>query len=820
MTENFNHGKIKYTNLSDEMKTSFLDYSMSVIVSRALPDVRDGLKPVHRRILYAMNDLGITADKSYKKSARIVGEVIGKYHPHGDSAVYDSMVRMAQDFSYRYPLVDGHGNFGSIDGDGAAAMRYTEARMSKVAMELVKDIQKDTIDWQENYDGEEKEPSILPSKFPNLLLNGGTGIAVGMATNMAPHNFREVIDGVIAQIDNPEISVLDLMENYIKGPDFPTGSYILGKSGIKKAYETGKGSVIMRSKCEIDMLDNGKPRIIVKEIPYAINKANLVEKIANLVKEKIVDGITDLRDESNRNGIRIVIECRRDIQPEVLLNQLYKSTPLQTSFSINNIVLVKGTPMLLGLKDLIKYYIDHQVEVTTRKIQFELKKAEDRMHILSGLIIALDNLDAIIEIIRHSKDASEALPRLMNEFSLSEIQAKSILDMQLRRLTGLERQKILDEYAELEALVANYRDILANHDKLMAIIKEELTELKEKYGDDRRSKIIESDFDMDDEDLIPVEDIVVTMTINGYIKRVVSDTYKVQNRGGRGKQGMRVNEDDIIDQLINMSTHDYLLLFTNFGKVYRIKGYQVPSADRTSKGIPVVNLLPLEKEEKVNTLVVIKRENEEHKYLFFTTKKGIVKRCSIEEFDSIRKNGKIAITLQDDDQLERVRLTTGDDEIIIAASNGRAVRFSETKVRIMGRTAKGIKGFNTEGSDVIGMSTSNEGNLLLTVSENGYGKKSELSEYRLTNRGGKGVMTMRTTEKTGKLVSMRSVTGDEDCLIVTETGVIIRISLKQVPVNGRVSQGVKMINLDNDTKVSKITLINESGEELIEKEDE
>ncbi len=812
MEEKFNHGKIKETDLSHEMRTSFLDYSMSVIVSRALPDVRDGLKPVHRRVLYAMNDLGIVADKPHKKSARIVGEVIGKYHPHGDIAVYETMVRMAQDFSYRYPLVDGHGNFGSIDGDGAAAMRYTEARMSKISMELVKDIQKDTIDWNDNYDGEEKEPAVLPSRFPNLLVNGGTGIAVGMATNMPPHNMKETINAVIAQIDNPDISVLELMENYIYGPDFPTGSYILGRSGIKQAFETGKGSIVMRAKSEVDELDNGKPRIIITEIPYMVNKAMLVEKIASLVRDKAIDGITDLRDESNRSGIRIVIECRKDVQPEVLLNQLYRLTSLQTTFGVNNIVLVNGTPMQLGLKDLLQYYINHQIDVTERRTKYELKKAQDRAHILEGLIIALDNLDEIINTIRNSKDTNEALPALINNFGLTEVQARAILEMQLRRLTGLERQKILDEFNELMIIIADLKDILSNHSRVLDIIKTELMEISEKYGDNRRSEIIDADIDMEDEDLIPVEDIVVTMTINGYIKRIASDTYRVQNRGGKGVKGMSVNEDDVIDQLVSMSTHDYLLLFTNFGKVYRIKGFKVPNSSRNGKGIPVVNLLNLDKNEKVSALVPIKKENEEYKYLFFVTKNGTVKRVSVDEFESIRQNGKIAITMDEDDELVRVKQTTGNDEIIIAGSNGHAVRFNENAVRVMGRVARGVKGFNTNGSNVIGMATSNEGNFILTITENGYGKKSSLEDYRLTNRGTKGVITVKITEKTGSLISMRAVKGDEDCLIVTDDGIIIRISLNQVSTYGRNSQGVRVINVSEESRVSRIAIVDSSEE--------
>ena len=661
-SDNFNHGKIQEIDLAKEVRSSFLDYSMSVIVSRALPDVKDGLKPVHRRILYAMNDLGIVADKPHKKSARIVGEVIGKYHPHGDTAVYDAMVRMSQDFSYRYPLVDGHGNFGSIDGDGAAHMRYTEARMSKIAMEMLRDINKDTVDFQDNYDGEEKEPTVLPCKFPNLLVNGSTGIAVGMATNVAPHNLRETINATIAIIDNPDIEIIDLMENYIHGPDFPTGAYILGRSGIKKAFETGRGSVVMRAKADIDILSNGKPRIIITEIPYMVNKSKVVERIAELVREKIIDGITDLRDESNMQGIRIVIECRKDVQAEVILNQLYKYTALQSSFGVNNVILVNGTPKQLGLKEILTYYIEHQINIIERRTRFDLKRASDRNHILEGLIIALDNIDAVITIIRNSKDVNEALEALLSNFGLTETQARAILDMQFRRLTGLERKKIVDEHLELLKVIEDLKDILSNHSRVLDIIKEELLEISRKYGDDRRSEIIDADIDMEDEDLIPVEDIVVTMTMNGYIKRLNIDTYRVQNRGGRGVIGMSIHEEDVIDEMISMSTHDYLLLFSNFGKVYRIMGYNVPVSSRTGRGIPVVNLINLEENENITALVPIVRENEQYKYLFFVTKKGIVKRVTVDNFYRINKSGKIAINIDEGDELFKAKITTGDDE--------------------------------------------------------------------------------------------------------------------------------------------------------------
>ena len=818
MEENFNHGNIKTTNISTEMRTSFLDYSMSVIVARALPDVRDGMKPVHRRILYAMNDLGIVADKPHKKSARIVGEVIGKYHPHGDTAVYETMVRMAQDFSYRYPLVDGHGNFGSVDGDGAAAMRYTEARMSKIAMELLKDIQKETVDWMDNYDGEEKEPVILPCRFPNLLVNGTTGIAVGMATNIPPHNLGETIDAVFALMDNPDITVVELMD-VIKGPDFPTGGIILGRAGIKQAYETGRGSIMIRSKVQVEEMANGKKQIIVTEIPYMVNKSVLVEKIASLVREKVIDGITDLRDESNMNGIRIVMELRRDVQSDVILNQLYRMTSMQTSFGVNMIVLVNNAPRQLGLKDVLQCYLDHQIDVTVRRTRYDLKKAEDRAHILEGLKIALDHIDAIISLIRGSKDTAAAMDGLMEQFGLSEIQARAILEMQFRRLTGLERQKIDEEYNGLMVQIADLKDILANHSRVLEIIRKELTEIKEKYGDQRRSEINDANLDVEDEDLIPQEEIVVTMTVNGYIKRISLDTYRTQNRGGKGIKGMSMHEDDLIDQFLMMVTHDYLLLFTNLGKVYRIKGYQVPVASRTSKGIPIVNLLQLDKEEKVLAMVPVERENSKARYLFFVTAQGTVKRVPIEEFENIRQSGKIAISLREGDSLVSVKPTTGKDQILIAAANGQAIRFEESDVRPMGRTASGVKGFNVNGSHVVGMSTSFEGRYILVVTEKGYGKKSEIEDYRMTNRGGKGVKTVQITEKNGPLVYLRAVNGDEDCLIMTNEGIVIRISLKNVSVYGRNTQGVKLISLDESQTVSTVAVVYKPEEDQDEEND-
>lgn len=810
-----NYDKLEQVDISREMRTSFLDYSMSVIVQRALPDVRDGMKPVHRRILHSMNTLGITASVAHKKSARIVGEVIGKYHPHGDTAVYDAMVRMAQDFSYRYPLVDGHGNFGSMDGDGAAAMRYTEARMSKISMEMMKDIQKDTVDFEDNYDGEEKEPVVLPARFPNLLVNGSVGIAVGMATNIPPHNLGETIDATLAIMDDPDITVSDLMENYIPGPDFPTGGIILGRSGIRQAYETGRGSIIIRSKVKIEEMDNGKKRIIVYEIPYQVNKATMIEKIASLVREKVIDGITYLNDESNRDGVRIVIELRKDVQEYVILNQLYRLTPLQTSFGINMLSLVNGAPKQMGIKETLQHYVDHQVEVTTRRTRFDLKKAEDRAHILEGFRIALDHIDAIIALIRASRNDEEAMQGLMEQFALSEVQAKAILQMQLRRLTGLERDKIETEYNELLATIADLRDILANESRIHEIIRQELSEVKEKYGDERRTEISDAGMEMDDEDLIPVEDVVITMSTSGYIKRAPVDTYKTQQRGGRGVKGMSLNEDDVIETLITMSTHDHLLMFTNLGRVYRLKGYNIPNASRTSKGLPVVNLLSLEKEESVTALVPMKKDSPAQ-YLFFVTQKGLVKRVKVEDFDYIPRKGKIAIQLREDDELINVKPTSGEDEILIAGSNGKVIRFEEDEVRPMGRTASGVRGFNTDGGTVVGVAVSHEGKYLLSVSENGYGKRSEIDEYRKTNRGNKGVKTINVTTKTGSLVTVRAVNGDEDAMIVTDKGIIIRIALDHVGVYGRNTQGVKLINVADDETVTKVAVVARSEEEQSE----
>ncbi|MEE0830784.1 MAG: DNA gyrase subunit A [Longicatena sp.] len=803
--------RLREVDIVSEMRKSFLDYSMSVIVDRALPDVRDGLKPVHRRILHSMNELGIIASKPYKKSARIVGEVIGKYHPHGDTAVYDAMVRMAQDFNYRYPLVQGHGNFGSMDGDSAAAMRYTEARMSKIAMEMMREINKDTIDFVPNYDGEEKEPKVLPARFPNLLVNGAIGIAVGMATNIPPHNLRETIDATIAIMDNPEISVIELMDNYIKGPDFPTGAVILGRSGIRQAFETGRGSIIVRSKYHIEEMAGGKNRIVVTEVPYQVNKENLIKKIADLVKEKTIEGITYLNDESNREGVRVVIELRKDVQPDVMMNQLFRLTSLQTSFGINMLALANGEPKQMGIKEILTHYINHQIEVIERRTRFDLKKAEARAHILEGLRIALDNIDEIISIIRSSKTDAIAREAMIERFNLSVIQANAILDMQMKRLTGLERDKIENEYAALQVTIADLKDILANHYRVIQIIKDELLEIRERFGDDRRSEISDAEGAMEDEDLIPVEDIVITMTTNGYIKRMPIDTYRIQNRGGRGVKGMSVNEDDVVDMLLTMSTHDYLMLFTNKGKVYRMKAYRIPNATRTSKGLPVVNLLQLDKDEKVQALVPVDKEGNS-KYLVFATKNGVVKRTSVDEFELIRTNGKIAISLRENDELIAVKETCGDDEILIAGSNGKAVRFHEDQIRPMGRSASGVRGFNTDGGIVVGMATSREGTQLLSVSENGYGKRTPIEDYRMTSRGTKGVKTMNLTDKTGSLVAVRSVNGEEDLMIITSGGVIIRISVSDISLYSRNAQGVKLINVGENEVVSKVAIVEKSEE--------
>ena len=818
MEENKQYDYIEDVEISKEMRESFLDYSMSVIVQRALPDVRDGMKPVHRRILHAMNMLGITSGVAHKKSARIVGEVIGKYHPHGDTAVYDAMVRMAQDFSYRYPLVDGHGNFGSLDGDGAAAMRYTEARMSKISMEMMRDINKDTVDFVPNYDGEESEPVVLPSRIPNLLINGSVGIAVGMATNIPPHNLGETIQAIFRIMDNPDVSVPELME-VIKGPDFPTGGMILGRKGIRQAYETGRGSIMIRSKYRIEELENGKKRIIFYEIPYQVNKLNLIKKMADLIRDKEIQGVTYLNDESNREGIRIVLELKKDVQEEVILNQLFRLTPLQTSFGINMLALENGRPKQLSLKEILNDYLNHQVEVIVRKTKFDLKKAKDRAHILEGLRIAMDHIDQVIHLIRSSKkDEAGLIQDLCETFGLTEIQAKAILAMQLRRLSGLERDKIEKEYQEILMTIADLEDILANHDRVLQIIREDLTEINEKYGDDRKTEISDASFDMEDEDLIPVEDSIIMLTESGYIKRQPVDTYHTQNRGGRGIKSLTLNEEDSIDTLISMSTHDWLLLFTNKGRVYRMKGFNIPIASRTAKGLPIINLLTLEKDEKVKVLLPIPKEHDHIKTLLFVTRNGIAKRTALNEFDNINRNGKIAISLKEEDELAFVKATTGDDEVMIAGSNGKAVRFKEDQIRMMGRNAAGVLGFNCDGSYVVGVCLSNEGNTVLSVSENGYGKRSDFEEYRLTSRGKKGVRTINITEKTGNLVSVKAVNGDEDAMIVSSSGIMIRISLASVGVYGRNTQGIKLIHLTEGSKVTKVTLVDHDEDEETQEE--
>lgn len=791
------NSQVQEINISQEMRTSFLDYAMSVIVSRALPDVRDGLKPVHRRILYAMHDLGIHSDKPYKKSARIVGDVIGKYHPHGDQAVYETMVRMAQDFNQRYMLVDGHGNFGSVDGDSAAAMRYTESRMSKIAMELLRDLNKDTIDYQDNYDGEEREPVVLPARFPNLLVNGTTGIAVGMATNIPPHQLGEVIDGVLAISKDPEITIQELMD-IIPGPDFPTAGLILGRSGIRKAYETGRGSITLRAKVEIEQKSSGKEVIIVNELPYQVNKARLIEKIAELARDKKIDGITDLRDESDRRGMRIVIEIRKDANAHVVLNNLYKQTALQTSFGINMLALVDGHPRVLNLKQCLQYYLEHQQVVIRRRTEFELRKAEARAHILEGLRIALDHIDEVISLIRSSQTTDIAREGLMTTFGLSEKQAQAILDMRLQRLTGLEREKIEDEFQSLMALIAELKAILADEEKVLEIIREELLEIKERFNDGRRTEIVTAGLEViEDEDLIPRENIVVTITHNGYVKRLPVSTYRAQKRGGRGVQGMGTNEDDFVEHLITTSTHDTILFFTNKGKVYRAKGYEIPEFSRTAKGLPIINLLEVDKGEWVNAIIPV-QEFVDDWYLFFTTKEGVSKRSPLSSFAHIRNNGLIALNLREGDELISVRLTDGNKEIIIGTKNGMLIRFPETDVRSMGRTATGVKGIsiNHEDDEVIGMEVLEENSDILIVTKNGYGKRTPAEEYRIQGRGGKGIKTCNITDKNGDLVAMKAVTGEEDLMIITTGGVIIRMAVNDISTMGRNTQGVRLIRLN------------------------
>ena len=798
-------------NIVQEVKDSFLEYSMSVIVSRAIPDLRDGLKPVHRRILYSMYESGYTSDKAHRKSARIVGDVMGKYHPHGDSSIYDAMVRMAQPFSFRHMLVDGHGNFGNLDGDGAAAMRYTEARLSKLSLEMVRDINKDTVNFKQNFDETEEEPEVLPSRFPNILVNGSMGIAVGMATNIPPHNLGEVIDGCVAYIDNPELDTLELMK-YIKGPDFPTGGIILGNSGIRKAYETGKGTITIRGKIEMEE-KNGKNKIIVTELPYQVNKKEFQERIGQLVREKVIDGISDLHEESNlENPVRVVIYLKKDANPNVVLNNLYKHTQLQVTYGINLLMIDQQTPKVFSLKEVISKYIDYQKEIIIRRTRFDLNKAEARVHILEGLKIALDNIDEIIKLIKESKGDEEAQTKLIERFGLTEIQAKAILEMKLRRLTGLERDKIEQELKELLEKIEYYKQILGSEQKVLEIIKEELIEIKNKYSDDRRTDIDMTAIDyIEDESLIPVEDIVVTLTQKGYIKRMNSDNYKSQNRGGVGIKGMATNEEDFVSSLISLTTHDYVLFFTNKGKVYRIKGYEIPLFSRQSKGLPIVNLLPLEKEEVVTTMLKIDRE-ENSKYIVFCTQNGLVKRTNIKEFNSIRKNGKIAITLKDDDELIAARKTDETKEVLIASTNGRMIRFNEEEIRIMGRTASGVKGITVGDGKCVGCEIANEGQQILVVTEKGYGKRTSIDEYRMTHRGSKGVKALNITDKNGNIVSFKVVEGNEDLVIVTDNGIIIRLPLEQVSTTGRVAQGVKLINLKENQKVSTVTLMEKESE--------
>ncbi|ANU14647.1 DNA gyrase subunit A [Planococcus halocryophilus Or1] len=814
---------VEEINISTEMRTSFLDYAMSVIVSRALPDVRDGLKPVHRRILYAMHDLGITAEKGYKKSARIVGDVIGKYHPHGDSAVYETMVRMAQDFSYRYMLVDGHGNFGSVDGDSAAAMRYTESKMSKISMELLRDLNKNTVDYRDNYDGQEKEPIVLPSRFPNLLVNGTSGIAVGMATNIPPHHLGETIDAVLALADNPAITTEELME-HIEGPDFPTGGIILGRSGIRRAYETGKGSVLIRSVVDIETKPNGKEVIIVNEIPFQVNKARLIEKIAELVRDKKIDGITDLRDESDRNGMRIVIEVRRDASASVLLNNLYKQTAMQTSFGLNMLALVDGRPKVLSLKEILFHYLEHQKVVIRRRTQFELTKAEDRAHILEGLRIALDHIDAIIALIRGSQTAEQARNGLMTDFNLTERQSQAILDMRLQRLTGLERDKIEEEYLALVKLIEELRYILANDYRILEIIKEEMLEIKERFSDKRRTEITTGGAEMfEDEDLIPVEATVLTLTHNGYIKRLPANTYRSQKRGGRGVQGMGTNEDDFVEHLLYTSTHDTILFFTNKGKVYRKKGYQIPEYGRTAKGLPLVNLLEISKEEKVTAVIRVK-EFKEDSFFFFTTREGLSKRTPVTNYANIRQNGLIAISLREEDELISVKLTDGTKEMVIGTKDGALIRFPETDIRSMGRTASGVRGIRLrEGDAVVGMEILDPNDNVLVITEKGYGKQTKESEYRVQSRGGMGIKTCQITDKNGPLVAVRTVNGSEDIMLITVNGILIRMDVNDISTTGRSTQGVRLIRLGDEEIVATVAKVKKDidvPEELEEGDEE
>ena len=786
-----------------EISTSFLDYSMSVITSRAIPDLRDGLKPVHRRILWSMFEEGNTPDKPHKKSATTVGYVMGHYHPHGDSSIYEAMVRLAQDFNQRYMMIDGHGNFGNIEGDGAAAYRYTEARLSKISLEMLRDIRKETVDMNDNFDYTFKEPDVLPSRFPNVLVNGSMGIAVGMATNIPPHNLGEVIDGCVAYIDNPEIDTDGLMQ-HIKGPDFPTGAIILGNSGIKKAYETGRGSIIIRSRAYIEE-KAGHNQIIFTEVPYGVNTLELKNKVAELVHNKIIDGISDYHTDL-KDGVKITITLKKDANPQVILNNLYKHTNFQTNYGIIFLVIDNGTPRTLGLKDIISKYIDYQKEVIIRRTKYDLGKAEARVHILEGLKIALDHIDEVVSIIRNANTDDEAKENLMSKFGLTDIQASNILDMRLRRLTGLARETVESELKELLELIVDLKDILSSEDRVKNIIKEEMLEIKKKYGDERRTEIDMTAIDyIDDESLIPVENLIITLTNKGYIKRITSDTYKSQNRGGVGIKGMSTNEEDYVENMLSMTTHEYILFFTNKGKVYRMKGYEIPLYNRQSKGLPIINLLLLDKDEKVNVILKLSPENE-NSYIVLCTKQGIIKRTNVCDFDNIRNNGKIAITLRDNDELISAKLTDGNSEILIAGTNGRIIRFNEKEIRIMGRTAAGVKGIDIGEGYVVGMEVTDENSHVLVVTENGYGKKTNIDQYRITHRGSKGVKGLNITEKNGSIVALKIVNGDEDLVIVTTTGIIIRLPLTQVSSTGRVAQGVKLINLKDNQKVSTVTL--------------
>ncbi len=807
---------VKEINISSEMKTSFLNYAMSVIVSRALPDVRDGLKPVQRRILFAMNELGMTSDKAHKKSARIVGEVIGKYHPHGESSVYEAMVRMAQPFSYRMPLVDGHGNFGSVDGDGAAAMRYTEARLSKLAGQLVRDIEKKTVDYIDNYDGSEKEPSVLPSRYPNILVNGSTGIAVGMATNIPPHNLTEVIEGLLAYMQNKEITTQELME-YVKGPDFPTGGEILGISGLIQAYETGRGSIVNRAKTEIIEFKN-KSAIIVTAIPYQVNKTTLIERIAQLAKDKVLDGITDLRDESNRNGMRVVIELRRDVNAHVMLNNLYKHTQLQQSFNFNMIALDKGQPKMFSLKDMYEKYLDHQIEIVLRRTVFDLEKAEARQHIVEGLIKALNDIDRAIQIIKQSKTAEDARDALITTYDIDDIQARAILDTRLQRLTGLEIEKLQQEHEDLKLKIVDFKDIIAKDDRKLTIIQEELQQIKTQYHEPRLSEInLTEDITIENEDLIPVEDVVITITNNGYIKRMSLDQYKSQNRGGVGMAGIKVHEDDYVEHIELTSTHDYHLFFTNTGRVYKIKGYQIPRGSRQSKGLPLVNLLALNPDERLASMTCVKDFDDEKAALTFVTKNGIVKRTLVSEFKNIRQNGIIAVNLRDNDELINVSLTNGTKDIILGASNGKAIRFNESMVSTVGRTAIGVKGMNLSSNDaIVGVAIidpNRENQDILVITENGFGKRTKTDQYRPQNRGGKGVKTLNVTEKNGALKTLTVVTDENDIIVVSDRGVVMRTDASKIAQTNRATQGVTIIKLKNDQKVSTVAIVPHQDDE-------